>query len=285
MSGSPVPGVGPIVPMDVSSAPVSAVVVDRRSGESLLWELNAEMSTITNRITPLHWPEPSGNAELVEQVVIRSPTWHETSGGAQPVQSPLADVSFLKSSPDRGSGNLDSGTLDVFLVFPVSPQTDGYAPQVSPVTTSDSSADQSLGSLLDYMAGLYSSIIGSPVTSLSITGRAEDLYLLSLPLIPLQAGESTDLVPMRELTPEVVPSSVAVSQEGSFDVASKPVATSDQPRITTGLSDCPYRTTTSQEWDMACIDSVLGVQVHHPRFLESVGAPESARMVSVDGPT
>ena len=44
-------------PVDGSSAPVSEEVVDRGSGESPLSEFDAEISTITSRISPLHWPE------------------------------------------------------------------------------------------------------------------------------------------------------------------------------------------------------------------------------------
>ena len=57
------------------------------------------------------------------------------------------------------------------------------------------------------------------------------------------------------------------------------VATGDQPPIAIGLSGCPYRITTYRDRDFACVDSSFGVQVHHPRFLESVGAPESARLL------
>ena len=54
--------------MDSSSVPVCAEVVDRGFGESS--ELDAEMSTITSRISPLHWPEsPDTDVMSVEQVV------------------------------------------------------------------------------------------------------------------------------------------------------------------------------------------------------------------------
>ena len=128
------------------------------------------MSTITSRISPLHWPAPPGAARTVERVVVGSPTLHETS--LQP-----ADVSVMHCLPDRLNGNLDYDTLDVFPVLPVTPRADGYAPRVSSVLVPESLVGQTPGSLFDDTARPYSSILGSPVTSLSITGRAEDLRL------------------------------------------------------------------------------------------------------------
>ena len=37
--------------------------------------------------------------------------------------------------------------------------------------------------------------------------------------------------------------------------------------------------TTYREDDRASVDTSFGVQIHHPRFLECVGAPESARLL------
>ena len=37
--------------------------------------------------------------------------------------------------------------------------------------------------------------------------------------------------------------------------------------------------TTYRESDLASVDTSFGVQIHHPRFLECVGAPESARLL------
>ena len=77
--------------------------------------------------------------------------------------------------------------------------------------------------------------------------------MLSMPLIPLPAEDSTDVDSRCEPTPGVVPPSVAFSREGPFDAATETVATGDQ------LYGCTYRITMSQDWDMACIDSLFGV--------------------------
>ena len=41
----------------------------------------------------------------------------------------------------------------------------------------------------------------------------------------------------------------------------------------------PYRMTTYREEDIANVDMLFCVQVHYPRFLECVGAPESTRLL------
>ena len=65
--------------------------------------------------------------------------------------------------------------------------------------------------------------------------------------------------------------------EGPFDASTEPAATSSHPLISAGLTGCPYCMTSYREEDIASID--FGVQAHHPRFLESVGAPESTRLL------
>ena len=59
-------------------------------------------------------------------------------------------------------------------------------------------------------------------------------------------------------------------------MSTEPAATSDHPLISAGLTVCPYRMTTYHEYDIASVDSSFGVQVHHYRLLECVGALESA---------
>ena len=53
----------------------------------------------------------------------------------------------------------------------------------------------------------------------------------------------------------------------------------DHPLISAELTGCPYRMITYREDDLASVDTSFGVQVHHPRFLECVGSPESARLL------
>ena len=139
---------------------------------------------------------------------------------------------------------------------------------------------------LNEVTGSFDSIVGRQVTSLSITDYTADLSLLSEPLIPLP-DELLLLplpVPMRPIpSPEgqlpvepitlVDPSLMALSREGPFVASCKPGDTGGHPVISAGLPGCPYRMTTYCEEDVARVDPTFGVQLHHPRFLECIGAP------------
>ena len=46
-----------------------------------------------------------------------------------------------------------------------------------------------------------------------------------------------------------------------------------------GILGCPYRFLESDELPFIDGNPVYGLQLHHPRFLELVGAPESARLL------
>ena len=49
--------------------------------------------------------------------------------------------------------------------------------------------------------------------------------------------------------------------------------------LETGLPGCPYRFLESGELPFTYGNPAYGLQLHHPRFLELVGAPESARLL------
>ena len=49
--------------------------------------------------------------------------------------------------------------------------------------------------------------------------------------------------------------------------------------LETGLPGCPYRFSESGDFPFTDGNPAYGLQLHHPRFLELVGAPESARLL------
>ena len=67
--------------------------------------------------------------------------------------------------------------------------------------------------------------------------------------------------------------------EGPFDVRATPMETEDSPLITVSMPGCPYRMTSYTGTAMADADTKYSLQLHHPRFLEFIGAPESARLL------
>ena len=219
-------------------------------------------------------------------VVVMSPTSYETpeapldlSSGANQAGSQESYISSVRLSPNRVNQDCDYGMRDFFPVFTVSPYNDVNVQCVSPVSIPDSPAAPTLGSLLDEATGMYGSIIRRPATSLSISDQVEQLHLLSEPLIPLPVMVRPDDGPERGPASEVVPPPAVFSREGPLDASTEPAAIGDHPLILVGLSGCPYWMTTYRDCDLACVDTSFGVQIYHPRFLECVEAPESARLL------
>ena len=69
------------------------------------------------------------------------------------------------------------------------------------------------------------------------------------------------------------------TREGPFDAFASPMDTEDSPLVTTGLLGCPYRITSYNGPALSDMNSAFGLQLHHPRFLEFISAPESARLL------
>ena len=70
-----------------------------------------------------------------------------------------------------------------------------------------------------------------------------------------------------------------ISREGPFDAYASPMDKEDSPLVTTGLPGCPYRITSYTGPAVADTNPAFGLQLHHPHFLEFIGAPESARLL------
>ena len=64
-----------------------------------------------------------------------------------------------------------------------------------------------------------------------------------------------------------------------ISVADPPAAAGEDRLLETGLPVCPYRLLESGELPFTDGNPAYGLQLHHPRFLELVGAPESARLL------
>ena len=88
------------------------------------------------------------------------------------------------------------------------------------------------------------------------------------------------------VSPDTIPWSTAediirdIVREGPFDVDTTPMDTEDSPLINTSMPGCPYRMTSYTGTAMVDVDTRYGLQLHHPRFLEFIGAPESARILN-----
>ena len=123
------------------------------------------------------------------------------------------------------------------------------------------------------MPGLY-----TPMT-LSIYSMPKEANIF-----PDQSAVSTVLA--SAVSPDSIQWSTAedmvrdISREVPFDASASPMDTADGPLISTGLPGCPYRITSYTGTALSDADEVYGLQLHHPRFLEFIGAPESARLLN-----
>ena len=88
------------------------------------------------------------------------------------------------------------------------------------------------------------------------------------------------------VSPDTIPWSTAediirdIVREGPFDVDATPMETEDSPLINTSMPGCPYRMTSYTGTAMVDADTRYGLQLHHQRFLEFIGASESARLLN-----
>ena len=71
-----------------------------------------------------------------------------------------------------------------------------------------------------------------------------------------------------------------IIREGPVDAGTTPMETEDSPLISTVMPGCPYRMTSYTGTAQVDADARYGLQLHHPRFLEFIGAPESARLLN-----
>ena len=201
-------------------------------------------------------------------------------GELSEIRNPKESLS-VPLSPNRVSEDFEFGTMDAFPVYTVSPETDGYFPSVSPVSSPGSLVASTAGSVLDEVTGSFHSTLGSPATSLSIMDNASNLHLVSEPLILLPdmvflQADPTLLLDLTQSYDDCIPTQVPVasvsppsafSREGPFDASTESAAISNHPLISAGLTGCPYRMMTYREADLASVDTSFGVQIHHPRFL------------------
>ena len=104
-----------------------------------------------------------------------------------------------------------------------------------------------------------------------------------LSYMPGQSSVQTVLASGASARPEgwssATAQSVDIAREGPFDTFTSPMDTEDSPLVTTRLPGCPYRITSYNGPAISDMNPAFGLQLHHPRFLEFIGAPESARLL------
>ena len=236
------------------------------SGTDLEDEL-LNISPLPTIVSPL--PEPD------EALPVSSSLYPEPPVPAQPDPAPSVEsrVIPLRESDERP-------TIDLFPSYLISPAQSYYDPATSPVTSD--LQDDSEFLLPDSPATMdqYLATDGD-----LLLGDSSELPLLSLPLLPIPVADVSVLVlastpSVGEQFPASSVASPDLSREGPFDVARTASGLGATPQVLESLPGCQYRMTSYDIADRTDVDPAYGLHLHDPRFLEYVGAPESARLLS-----
>ena len=212
-------------------------------------------------------------------------------------------ISATATSTVTSSLVRSSGTMDVFPTYAGLSGLDlptlgrvadvpGYLPMTSPVMTQRPEGPVSFLGLETPTLEEPGSLDSFP-RLLQFDPNAADLMQLALPLVPL-AGDLQILADTAlgqrpvwtHLSPQPGPRSSIVFlmsdlfREGPFDPYCAPADTGNLPLTPTDMPGCRYGMTFYESADVADVDPAYGLQLHHPRFLEFVWAPESDRLLT-----
>ena len=175
-------------------------------------------------------------------------------------------------------------------LFAVSPDTPGYS--MRPAGAVVQSAVVSEPPPPNYV-GFNNPFFGTPIAFAQCQNTAGMDTTTTLPVynIPRDCSVGVDqssvpTIYASGVTPDSIPWSTAediirdIAREGPFDPDTTPMDTEDSPLINASMPGCPFRMTSYTGPAMADSDTSYGLQLHHPRFLEFIGAPESARLLN-----
>ena len=98
--------------------------------------------------------------------------------------------------------------------------------------------------------------------------------------MPGQSSVQTVLASQMSSRPEgwssATAQSAGMAREGPSGASAPPMDTEDSLLVTTGLPGCQYRFASYSGPAVSDMNPAFGLQLHHPRFLEFIGAPQSA---------
>ena len=175
-------------------------------------------------------------------------------------------------------------------LFAVSPDTPGYS--MRPAGASVQSAVGSEPPPPNYV-GFNNPFFGTSIAFTQCQNTAGMDTTTTLPVynIPRDCSVGVDqssvpTIYASGVTPDSIPWSTAeeiirdIAREGPFDPDTTPMDTEDSPLINASMPGCPFRMTSYTGPATTDADTSYGLQLHHPRFLEFIGAPESARLLN-----
>ena len=175
-------------------------------------------------------------------------------------------------------------------LFDVSPDIPGF--HMRPAGASVQQADITKPPPPNYV-GFNNPFFGTPIAFAQCQNTAGMDTTTTLPVysIPRNCSVGMDqsalpTVYASGVSPDSIPWSTAediirdIAREGPFDTATTPMDTKDSPLINASMPGCPFRMTSYTGPATVDADTSYGLQLHHPRFLEFIGAPESARLLN-----
>ena len=227
----------------------------------------------------------------VETIQLSSPP---RSGQLSP-ESPwtIAFENLGDSSVPFSPNHVQAGRLQEVLedgsLFHVSPVSPGFLMRLSGAAGQHPEAGLPLPSALDSFSD---SVLGDPIAFAQCVQIPGSDTPLTLPVYTMPSGLSyrpgqssvqTVLVSRAFPRPKGWSSYMVqiadIAREGPFDAFAYPMDTEDSPLVTTGLPGCPYWITSYNGPAISDMNPAFGLQLHHSRLLEFIGAPESARLL------
>ena len=175
-------------------------------------------------------------------------------------------------------------------LFDVSPDIPGF--HMRPAGGSVQQADMTEPPPPDYV-GFNNPFFGTPIAFAQCHNTAGMDTTTTLPVYSIprncSIGVDQSAVPTvyaSGVSPDSIPWSTAediirdIAREGPFDADTTLMDTEDSPLINASMPGCPFRMTSYTGPATVDADTRYGLQLHHPRFLEFIGAPESARLLN-----
>ena len=185
-----------------------------------------------------------------------------------------AGDSSVPLSPNRVQAGCSQDVPEEGSLFHVSPVSPGFltrpswdAPPFTPEgvllpSTIDDFSDSDLGAPITYAQCELIPGLDTP---------------MSLPVFSVPSGFSAR--PDQSSIQTVLALGTSSHPDGGSSAAAPPMDKEDGPLLETGLPGCPFRFTPYSGQPSVDGNPSFGLQLHHPRLLEFVGAPRSARLL------
>ena len=221
-------------------------------------------------------PDPVPVVESVPAVDLPS---SPLSGQSSPVSSQTlawgdAGDSSVPLSPNRVQAGRSQDVPDEGSLFHVSPVSPGFCFGHRGLLSSFCQMGSRFSTTLDDFSD---SVLGDPITHARCEQIPGSDSPMSLPVYVLLSGST--YMPGQSSVQTVLASGTSSRPQVGSSAVAPHMDMEDSPLLETGLPDCPYRFTACSGQPFSDGNPAFGLQLHHPQFLEFVGAPESARLL------